>query len=106
MPKLHPADELADLRTEIARLRLRETQLRRAILAAPDLCAGGRFARAEATLHCDHVLDPSLLPPEIRDDPRFYRTRHRWSIHCLTAARPAGPRPGWPIRREASTPLH
>lgn len=35
MRQMPPADELADIRTQIARLRLREAELTQAMLAAP-----------------------------------------------------------------------
>ena len=106
MSKPHPADELAEIRSALARLRLREAQLRDLLVTRPELGTKGRFARANVTLHCDRILDPTLLPTEIRDDPRYYRTRHHWSVHSQSLPCQTGPRPGWPIRRGAEVALH
>jgi len=106
MPKLHPVDELADVRAELARLRLRAAQLRAQILRQPDLAVTGRFVQARVTLHHDLVLDPALLPPEIAADPRYLRVRQRWSVQCTATAPATTIRPGWPIRRDSSAALH
>ncbi len=107
MSRQAPADELADTLAELARLRLRAAQLRARIVDNPDLGATGRFARAEVALRQERVFDPSLLPPEIREDPRFQRDRQHWTVRCHPAAPAAhGPRPGWPIRRDAGRSLH
>lgn len=95
-----PADELADVRAELARLRLREAQLRALILKDPDLASQGRFARVTVCFHRDRVFDPAVLPHEIRTDPRYFRDRQHWSIQCHDTPQQMGTRPGWPIRRD------
>ena len=106
MPKQPPADELAETLAELARLRLRARHLRAQILKNPDLGATGRFARAEVVQQHDRIFDPNLLPREIRDDPRYLRDHHHWTVHCHPIPRPADPRPGWPIRRDTGAALH
>jgi len=106
MSKPSPADELAETLAELARLRLRAARLRARIVTNPDQGLTGRFARAEVTLRQDRVFDPGLLPPEIRDDPRYLRDRSRWTVHCVASVTSASPRPGWPIRRDGAAALH
>jgi len=102
VPKLAAADELSDIRAELARLRLREAQLHRLIVNDPDLGAQGRYARVTVCLHQTMAFDPALLPAEVRTDPRYLRPRAHWALHCHPAPLATGPRPGWPIRREAA----
>jgi hypothetical protein len=100
------ADELAEIRAEIARLRLREAALRAAILKAPDTVAEGRWTRVEVAERRLSVFDPARLPAEIRDDPRYWRERVTTAVLCHAAA-PRALRPGWPIRRaEAAAAMH
>lgn len=94
------ADQLAQIRIEIARLRRREAALRRAILDAPAEALLGRWSRVEVEHVTLRVFDAALLPVEVRNDPRYWVERHRMAVK--TAPLPAHPpRPGWPIRREA-----
>lgn len=100
------ADELAEIRAEIARLRLREAALRAAIVKAPDALAEGRWTKVEVAERRLRVFDPARLPAAIRDDPRYWRERVTVAVLCHAAA-PRGPRPGWPIRRvEGPAALH
>ncbi len=95
------ADDLADIRAEILRLRRREAELRAALIAAPAHQRAGRWSEAEVSLRKRLIFNPYLLPPEIRQDPRYWEDR---SAHLVTV-RPLHPqlkpRPGWPIRRDA-----
>jgi hypothetical protein len=103
MHQLRAADELAEVRTEIARLRLRERQLRAALLHAPSAERQGRWTRVEVTQLLREVFDPALLPDAVRQDPRYLRLAMEVAVHCLPlpiASRQ--PRPGWPIRRDAA----
>jgi hypothetical protein len=94
------ADDLAEIRAEIQRLRRREAELRQALIAAPAAQRQGRWAEAEVTLRKRLVFNPYLLPAEVRQDPRYWEDR---ASHIVTL-RPLGcqpkPRPGWPIRRD------
>ena len=95
MHSLSPADELADLRADIARLKLLESALRARILASPDTQAIGRWHRIEVLETKARVFDAKLLPANIRDDPRFYRDRVTQVVRCLPVE---AKRPGWPIQ--------
>lgn len=70
-----PADELAHIRAEIARLKRREAQLREAYLTQPDMPRIGRWSKVEIVTHRRQVLEPRLLPREIRLDPAFQREK-------------------------------
>ena len=107
MNGLNPADELADIRAEIARLRLREAALKTAFLLRPGNLLTGRWNRVEIREQHSSILDPALLPRAIREDPRFCRAKLVQIVHTLPLAlplQPSGPRPGWPIRRDPSRP--
>lgn len=70
-----PADELADIRAEIARLRAREGELRAAYLGSPEMPKIGRWHKVELKTLRHRVFDPRLLPEEIRLDPAFTREK-------------------------------
>ena len=97
MHTLSPADELADLRADIARLKLLEAALRSRILAAPETQAIGRWHRIDVLETNVRVLDAKLLPAAIRDDPRYYRDRLTQIVRCVPVE---AKRPGWPIQRD------
>jgi hypothetical protein len=104
MHKLSPADELAEVRAEIAKLKAREATLRHLILSQQP--AAGRWHRVEITEHRARVFDARLLPPQIRDNPAYWRERVTQVVKCLPIqARAIGDRPGWPIRHDAA-PMH
>ena len=94
---LSPADELADLRADIARLKLLEAALRAKILASPDTQSIGRWHRIEVIETKARVFDAKLLPATIRDDPLFYRDRVTQVVRCVSVE---AKRPGWPIQRD------
>ncbi len=101
MHKPHPADELADIRSEIARLKRREAELRQLLLQRPDLASQGRWTRVELSTLQQSRLLPALLPAAILQDPQYRRERVVQILRCLPLAASAPPpRPGWPIRRE------
>jgi hypothetical protein len=97
MHTLSPADELAELRADIHRLKLLEAALRTKILAAPDKQSVGRWHRIEVQETKSRILDANLLPADIRDDPRFYRDRIIQVVRVLPVQ---AKRPGWPIQRD------
>lgn len=81
MHKDGAADELAEVRAAIARLRLREARLCAEILANPAGAVGKRF-RAEVSELPVRRFDPSLLPSLLRDDPRFWRDTLLREVCC------------------------
>ena len=83
MHRLSPADELAAIRAEIARLKRREAELRQAILHDPDCATTGRWHRIEVTVSRARVFDAQLLPAAIRGDPRYRRERVTTYVRCL-----------------------
>lgn len=105
MHKRNPADELAEIRAEIARLKRREAELRAAFLARPDQPAQGRWSRVEVVETRQSRFDPTLLPLSILQDPRFRCDKIVQIVRCLPLPPGLAPRPGWPIRREGAV-LH
>lgn len=100
---MHPiaaADELAEIRAEIARLKTREAALRDSLLAAPPETLTGRWHRVEVTEQRVRQFDATLLPATIRDDPSYWRERVQMTVRTLPVQARL-PRPGWPIRRNA-----
>ncbi|MGV6847730.1 MAG: hypothetical protein ACWA5A_05060 [Marinibacterium sp.] len=77
------ADELADIRGEIARLRKREAVLRTAILSSNGQVPDGRWSRVEVTEHRARVFDKKLLPLSMQADPRYWRVRVQQQVRCL-----------------------
>jgi len=99
------ADELAEIRAEIARLKLREAVLRAQFLADPKAPRRGRWHRVEVEERDETRFNPALLPAAIVQDPR-YREEHRvQTVRCLPIPLTAALRPGWPIRRDQQ-PVH
>lgn len=104
MRRLSPADELAEVRAEIARLKLREAQLRDRLAHAPLATLTGRWARVEVTETVTRVFDPALLPAAVHDDPAYWRDKTVVSVRTLPLKPKVAPaRPGWPIRRAPGT---
>lgn len=101
-----PADELANIRTEIARLRARESALRKGFVKEPYAFSTGQWNRIEVTERCHHVFDPDLLPPEIRNDRRYMRAKLVQIVRCLPMDPRPAHRPGWPIKREQASAVH
>jgi hypothetical protein len=103
MYTLSPADELADIRAEMAKLKAREAVLRQAILALPP--QPGRWHRVEITEMRARVFDASLLPSQIRENPAYWRERVSQVVRCLPVILNPVPRAGWPIQRD-HTAMH
>lgn len=98
MHHLSPADELAEIRAEIARLKAREARLRESLISAAPAALVGRWHRVEVAEHRHRLFDPALLPAAIRENPAFWRERVQTTVRTVPVQ--AGPsRPGWPIRR-------
>ena len=111
MHRPSPADELAEIRREIARLKAREARLRAAFLKDPDHGAVGRWSRVEVEFCPQSRFDSRLLPAAILSDPAYRRETLVPVVRCLPVQPAAAPRPGWPIRRDAvrhwpNAPLH
>lgn len=70
-----PADELAEIRAEIARLRAREGALREVLLRDAAMPKIGRFHKVDLVTRRQRVFDPRLLPEEIRLDPAYTREK-------------------------------
>ena len=92
MFNLSPADELASIRAELARLKRREAELRAAYLTDTELPKIGRWHRVEVLTQRANIFDPRLLPEEIRNDPAYRRER---VTHILRSTR-IGARPAFP----------
>jgi hypothetical protein len=101
-----PADELAEIRSEIERLRSKEAAMEQAILHDPALSLNGRWHRLQIEEQRQAVFDVTLLPASIRSDPRFCREKLVQRVTCLPAGGHLAGRPGWPIRREPQSALH
>jgi hypothetical protein len=84
----HPADELAEVRVEIARLRLRAAQLRDQILARPDALTSGRWFEVTISENTLRRLDLDKLPEQLRYDPLYFSERRHIALHCH--AKPLG----------------
>lgn len=101
MHRLSIADELAEIRAEIARLKQREAALRDLALSAPQAALVGRWNRVEVTDHLVRQFDPALLPAAIRENPAYWRERVQTRVGTV-ALQARAARPGWPIRRNES----
>lgn len=86
MHKANAADELAEVRAAIARLRLREARICATILAAPEEAADGIQFRAEVAERRFRLFDPALLPGSVLSDPRYWRESVSREVRCLPAA--------------------
>ncbi|WP_233487455.1 hypothetical protein [Thalassovita gelatinovora] len=104
MMKFGLADELAEIREEIARLREKEAAVQAAILSFEGPVPAGRFHRIELVERREMVFDKDRLPEKVRDNPRFWHQKVTQSVRCLPI-RPQLDRPGWPIRRLVSSSL-
>lgn len=105
MLNLALADELAEIRAEIARLKLREAVLRAQFLADPTAPRRGRWHRVEVEERHVPRFNPALLPAAILHDPRYREHRLVQTVRCLPVPLTVALRPGWPIRRD-SQPVH
>lgn len=99
MHGLSYADELAEVRVEIARLRAREGVLRDLIVKDPAIGGRGRWTRVEVVQSCQRRLLTDLLPAPIRADPAYHREKLVTVLRCLPLHDAPTPRPGWPIQR-------
>lgn len=105
MHQISMADELAEIRAEIARLKAREAALRAHFLRHPDQGALGRWSRVEVVENRMQRFNAALLPEAIRQDPQFREERLVQIVRCLPAPLTTTLRAGWPIGR-AGANLH
>ncbi|TKD17877.1 hypothetical protein FBT96_12050 [Rhodobacter capsulatus] len=70
-----PADEVAEIRAEIARLRAREGALREILLRDAEMPKIGRFHTVDLVTSRQRIFDPRLLPEAIRLDPAYTREK-------------------------------
>ena len=105
MHSLSPADELAEIRAEMLRLKAREAALRAQFLRDPEHGSLGRWSRVEVVESHSRRFNPALLPPAIFNDPRYREEKVVMTIKVVPLHFTASPRPGWPIQREGR-PLH
>lgn len=96
------ADELAMIRAELVRLRTREAELRRALIAAAPAQRLGRWHGAEVSPGKRMVFNPWLLPARLRQNPRYWQERGTLLVTLLPLQPQTKLRPGWPIRRDPS----
>jgi len=84
---LHPADELAEIRATILRLKEREDALLRFFREddAAEAQRVGKTHQAVVTINARKVFDNSLLPQAIIANPRFYRTQATTYVTTLPA---------------------
>jgi hypothetical protein len=93
IPNLYQADELALIRDRIKRLELREQKLRDGYLSGR-LNPVGYENRVEIKVQRRRQLRTDRLPPENREDPRFWQGTETRAV----VVRKAGDR-GAPIPR-------
>ncbi len=82
MQPMAQADELAMVRSRIAQLKLRERELREALVAADGEARLGRWTRAEVVERRLRVFDHRRLPAALRDEPLFWRDRILRDVTC------------------------
>jgi hypothetical protein len=95
-----PADELHEIRAEIAKLQAREKMLVQAFLRDPVAGTMGRFVKVEFAETRQLIFDPTLLPDDLRLNPAYHREISRQEVQTLPLPTALSPRPGWPMRRE------
>lgn len=105
MHKLGLADELAETRAEIARLKEREAALEAAVHASEGTVPDGRSSRVNVVTRRKVEFDVALLPHDVRDNPRYWREQVSVRVEC-TPIELRGSRPGWPIQRLFANQAH
>ncbi|MCG7494880.1 hypothetical protein [Thalassobius sp. Cn5-15] len=98
MHKISLADELAEIRAEIARLKEREAALEAAVHASDGTVPNGRNHRVRVITRRNSEFDPVLLPQEVRENPRYWRDHLSVHVECLPVEGRMS-RPGWPMNR-------
>ena len=96
------ADELAETRAEIARLKEREAALEAAVHASDGTVPDGREYRVAVITRRQVDFDEALLPPDVRNNPNYWRERVSARVEC-TPLEGNKRRAGWPIQRLSLT---
>lgn len=84
---MSPADELGHIREELKRLKARETELRTEILETGD--ASGTDYTIQIREQERRTLDKDKLPPEILEDPYYYKTSVSQIVRTVPVDTPA-----------------
>ena len=84
------ADALGTIREEIRALKMREAELRKAILAAPlpEAEGGAEFA-LRIKRGTSRRFNRDALPPDILDDPRYWTTQETVTVSTPRVGRVA-----------------
>jgi len=106
MPYTSPADELTEIRAEIARLQAREAVLCATFRRDPEHGTQGRHSRVVVVQERRLEFDPALMPEYLRYNANFHREVITTQVISQPLPVAPAPRPGWPIRREAAEALH
>jgi hypothetical protein len=88
MTLMPAADELALVRTELARLRQREAALCQTLIAATASERAGFWTHASVIERRMRAFDPALLPRRLRDDPAYWSEQSRQSVICRPLGQP------------------
>lgn len=101
-----PADELHEIRIEIAKLQTREVALVQHFLRDPLAAKMGRYAKVDVVQDRQLVFDADLMPENLRYNLNFHREVDVQLVRSQPLQMALSPRPGWPMRREVQTALH
>lgn len=104
MHKIGLADELAELRAEMSRLKEREAALEAAVHACDGTVPDGRNSRVQVVTRRQTEFDPALLPREVRENPRYWREQLNTRVEC-TPIQGRMARAGWPLQYLFADPL-
>ena len=104
--QLAPADELAEIRSQIRALKAREAELRAYFLDDRLAPAEGAQARVVFTEQKRRIFDKALLPSAVHDDPRYWQIDRRRVVKCvgLEGSAPVGPAAAEPVWRRTPIP--
>lgn len=108
MQRLHPAEELAQIRAEIRTLKAREAKLSAGFLSGQAPC-DGPMHRVNVSTEQARVFDKTRLPEAILQNPRFYRDQVRARVVLeLATDEPSLPgfAPVWEEAGELLDPCH
>ena len=84
---IYPADELAQIRAQIRKLKAREATLRAGFLDG-SLVQQGHTYHVRITQSRSRVLVPARLPEDIRFNDDYYRQRVSKTVRLVTASEP------------------
>ncbi|PWE31043.1 hypothetical protein [Pararhodobacter marinus] len=87
-------DELAMVRSRIARLREREAELSARLIAGDAAMRQGRWTVAHLREDCIRVFDHRLLPLDLQADAHYWRERTKIVVELSLRDGPRAPLPG------------